>query len=111
MEYNQDIIPANNWNIVQSPGNGHCLVYSTTKSWNNQFYNHPQINTLGYLKRLDTNSTLITSSLVCFLYFCTLYYPLWLVIVYIPLIEIYNPRYVVYKPNILLLLIIILLLY
>ena len=32
------------------------------------------------------------------------YYPLWLVIVYTPLIEIYNSKYVVYKPDILLLL-------
>ena len=51
MEYIKDILPANNWNIVQSPGNRHCLVYSTMKSWNNQFYKHPQINTSGYLKR------------------------------------------------------------
>ena len=29
MEYIKDILPENNWNIVQSPGNGHCLVYST----------------------------------------------------------------------------------
>ena len=51
MEYIKDKLTSNNWNIIQSPGNGHCLVYSTMKSWNNQFYNNPQINTLGYLKR------------------------------------------------------------
>ena len=39
----------------------------------------------------------INSSLLCFLYYCTVYYPLWLVIVY-------TPKYVVYKPDILLLL-------
>ena len=38
------VLPVNNGNIVQSPGNGHCLVYSTMKSCNIQFYNCPQIN-------------------------------------------------------------------
>ena len=37
MECNKDILPAKNWNIVQSPGNGHCHVYSTMNSWNNNF--------------------------------------------------------------------------
>ena len=41
------------------------------------------------------------------LYYCTFYYPLWLVIVYTPLIGIYNPRYVVYKPYVLLLLLLL----
>ena len=41
---------------------------------------------------------------MCFLYYCPFYSPPWLVIVYTPLIEIYNPRYVLYKPDILLLL-------
>ena len=67
-------------------------------------YNQPHINTIGYLKRYDKNYMFINSSLLCILYYCTFYYPLWLVIVFTPLIEIYNPRYVVYKPDILLLL-------
>ena len=46
----------------------------------------------------------INSSLLCFLNYCTFYCPLGLVLVYTPLIGIYNPRYVVYKPDILLLL-------
>ena len=28
-DYIKDILLENYWNVVQSPGNGHCLVYST----------------------------------------------------------------------------------
>ena len=86
MEYIKDILPENNWNIVQSPGNGHYLVYSTIKSWNSHFISTHK----------STQLVIINSS---FLYYCTFYSPLWLVIVYTTLIEIYNPRYVVYKPR------------
>ena len=44
MECIKYILCANNWKIVQSTGDGHCLVYSTMNSWNNQLYNNPPIN-------------------------------------------------------------------
>ena len=40
-----DILTSNNWRIAQSPGDGHCLIYSTISSWNSQLCNHPPINT------------------------------------------------------------------
>ena len=46
------------------------------------------------------HSTFINSNVVCLLYYCNVYCPLWLVIVYTPLIGISNPIYVVYKPDI-----------
>ena len=40
MECIKDILRTNNWKIVQSPGDVHCLVYSIISSWNNQLYNY-----------------------------------------------------------------------
>ena len=39
-----DILTSHNWRIAQSPGDGHCLIYSTISSWNSQLCNHPPIN-------------------------------------------------------------------
>ena len=44
-----DILTSNNWRIAQSPGDGHCLIYSTISSWNSQLCNHPSINTTWLL--------------------------------------------------------------
>ena len=40
MKYIKDILPANNWIMVQSPGNRHCLVYSQDLLDLVEFYNH-----------------------------------------------------------------------
>ena len=44
MEYIKDIITENNWNIVQSPGNGHCLVYSIANPRLLHFFKLPTIS-------------------------------------------------------------------
>ena len=43
------ILTSNNCRIAQSPGDGHCLIYSTISSWNSQLCNHPPINTTWLL--------------------------------------------------------------
>ncbi len=44
MECIRDLLSANNWTIAQSPGDGHCLIYSTITSWNSQQCDHNPIN-------------------------------------------------------------------
>ena len=53
MESVRNILSTNNWTIVQSPGDGHCLVYSTISSWNSQLYNHPPIYTTWLLDAIQ----------------------------------------------------------
>ena len=40
----QSILEVNKWIISLSPGDGHCLLHSTVKSWNSQCLNLPTID-------------------------------------------------------------------
>ena len=43
MENINTILEKNNLNLTRSPGDGHCLLYSTVTSWNSQYHNHANI--------------------------------------------------------------------
>jgi exonuclease III len=71
----QNILENNNWNILPSPDDGHCLLHSTVSSYNNQlnrqidihnvkcrFFIESVINFMEYLPFLDiTSETYFTS--------------------------------------------------
>ena len=38
------LVTENGWNIIRSPGDGHCLLHSTVSSWKAQFSNRPSID-------------------------------------------------------------------
>ena len=42
-------------NITRSPGDGHCLLYSTVTSWNSQYHNHANINKPWLMQAIDSD--------------------------------------------------------
>ena len=41
-------------NLTRSPGDGHCLFYSTVTSWNSQYHNHANINKPWLMQAIES---------------------------------------------------------